>query len=106
MILLNLLHSNYLYYYSDDCHQNLYHYLKSFDIFKDINEMLQQEYNEFNNDNDDSMDDEEDFINFNFNTLNNFYKKKYKIKIIANKLSFVLLLLDLFGIIFILYFFL
>ena len=85
MLFFNLLHSNYLYYYSDDCHQNLYHYFKTFDIFKDFNDMLQQEYNEFNNDNDDSMDDEEDFINFNFNTLNNFYKKKYKIKIIANK---------------------
>ena len=78
MLFFNLLHSNYLYYYSDDCHQNLYHYFKTFDIFKDFNDMLQQEYNEFNNDNDDSMDDEEDFINFNFNTLNNFYKKNIK----------------------------
>ena len=78
-----LLRSNYLYYYSDDCHQNLYHYIKAFDIFKDINEMLQQEYN----DNDDSLSDEEDFLNFNLNRFQNFYKKKYKIKIIANKSS-------------------
>ena len=85
MILLNLLHSNYLYYYSDDCHQNLYHYLKSFDIFKDINEMFQQEYNDINNENDDSLSDEDDISNFNLNNLNNFYKKKYKIKIYANK---------------------
>jgi len=84
-LFFNLLRSNYLYYYSDDCHQNLYHYFKTFDIFKDINDMFQQEYNEFNNDNEDSMSDEEDFINFNLNTWNNFYKKKYKIKIIANK---------------------
>ena len=84
MIFLNLLHSNYLYYYSDDCHQNLYYYFKTFDIFKDINEMFQQEDDDINNDNDDSLSDEEDYINFN---LNNFYKKKYKIKIIPNKSS-------------------
>ena len=87
ILFLNLLYSNYLYYYSDDCHQNLYHYFKTFDIFKDINDMLQQEYNEFNNDNDDSISDDEDFMNFNLNNMNNFYKKKYKIKIIANKSS-------------------
>ena len=81
-LFLNLSYSNYLYYYSDDCHQNLYHYFKAFDIFKDINDMFQQEYNELNNDNDDSISDDEDFMNFN---LNSFYKKKYKIKIIANK---------------------
>ena len=83
VLLYYLLRSNYLYYYSDDCHQNLYQYFKAFDIFQDIHEILQQEYNE-NNDNDDSISDEEDLINFNLNNLTEFCEKNYKIKIITN----------------------
>ena len=86
-LLYCLLYSNYLYYYSDDCHQNLYHYFKSLDIFSDLNQILQKEYEDNNEDNDDSISDEEDFINLNFNSLHNLYQKKYKIKIIANKVS-------------------
>ena len=82
--LLNLIYSNYLYYYSDDCHQNLYHYSKSFVKFNDINEILKQEYE---NDNDDEINsDDDEIIDLNINNLNDKYNKKYKIKIISNNI--------------------
>jgi hypothetical protein len=82
--LLNLIYSNYLYYYSDDCHQNLYHYSKSFVKFNDINEILKQEYE---NDNDDEINsDDDEIIDLNINNLNDTYNKKYKIKIISNNI--------------------
>jgi len=80
IFLLNLIYSNYLYYYSDDCHQNLYDYFKTFENFQQI---LQQELDNIDNDNDNednNSDDDDDYIDFNLNEKNN----KYKIKIIAN----------------------
>ena len=80
IFLLNLIYSNYLYYYSDDCHQNLYDYFKTFENFRQI---LQQELDNIDNDNDNednNSDDDDDYIDFNLNEKNN----KYKIKIIAN----------------------
>ena len=89
MFLLNLIYSNYLYYYSDDCHQNLYHYFKALDEFENIKEILQQEFDNIDNDNDnDDNNSDDDFIDLNLNELNDTFKKKYTIKIIANNSKF------------------
>ena len=91
--LINLIYSNYLYYYSDDCHQSLYHYFKTFNEFININDILQQEYENNNidndNDNDENNSDDGDYINFNLDKINDICQKKYKIKIIANNTGYI-----------------
>ena len=105
--LINLIYSNYLYYYSDDCHQNLYRYFKTFNEFRSINDILQQEYESKNidNDNDENNSDDEDFINFNMDKMNNICQKKYKIKIIANNTGHIQTKYNLFAIDFFLCYF-
>ena len=98
--LINLVNSNYLYYYSDDCHQNLYRYFKTFNEFRNISDIL--ENNTFENDNDKDNDetnsDDEDFLNLNIDEITNLYRKKYKIKIIANNTSYIKIKRNLFAI--------
>lgn len=98
--LINLVNSNYLYYYSDDCHQNLYRYFKTFNEFRNISDIL--ENNTFENDNDNDHDetnsDDEDFLNLNIDEITNLYRKKYKIKIIANNTSYIKIKRNLFAI--------
>ena len=86
IFLLNLIYSNYLYYYSDDCHQNLYHYFKALDEFENIREILQKEFDNIDNDNDndDNNSDDDDHTDSNLNEMNNPLRNKYIIKIIAN----------------------
>ena len=100
--LINLIYSNYLYYYSDDCHQSLYHYFKTFNEFININDILQQEYENNNidndNDNDENNSDDEDYINFNLDKINDICQKKYKIKIIANNTGYIKIKRHLFAV--------
>ncbi len=58
LFLLNLIYTNYLYYYSNECHQNLYHYFKGFDDFDNINDIIQEFANK-DEDSDDYEDDED-----------------------------------------------
>ena len=89
--LINLVNSNYLYYYSDDCHQNLYRYFKTFNEFRNISDILENNTfeNDNDNDNDETNSDDEDFLNLNIDEITNLYRKKYKIKIIANNTSYI-----------------
>ena len=98
--LINLVNSNYLYYYSDDCHQNLYRYFKTFNEFRNISDILENNTFENNNDNDndETNSDDEDFLNLNIDEITNLYRKKYKIKIIANNTSYIKIKRNLFAI--------
>ena len=98
--LINLVNSNYLYYYSDDCHQNLYHYFKTFNEFRNISDILENNTfeNDNDNDNDETNSDDEDFLNLNIDEITNLYRKKYKIKIIANNTSYIKIKRNLFAI--------
>ena len=98
--LINLVNSNYLYYYSDDCHQNLYRYFKTFNEFRNISDILENNTfeNDNNNDNDETNSDDEDFLNLNIDEITNLYRKKYKIKIIANNTSYIKIKRNLFAI--------
>ena len=98
--LINLVNSNYLYYYSDDCHQNLYRYFKTFNEFRNISDILENNTfeNDNDNDNDETNSDDEDFLNLNIDEITNLYRKKYKIKIIANNTSYIKIKRNLFAI--------
>ena len=98
--LINLVNSNYLYYYSDDCHQNLYRYFKTFNEFRNISDILENNTfeNDNDNDNDETNSDDEDFLNLNIDEITNLYRKKYKIKIIANNASYIKIKRNLFAI--------
>ena len=98
--LINLVNSNYLYYYSDDCHQNLYRYFKTFNEFRNISDILENNTfeNDNDNDNDETNSDDEDFLNLNIDEITNLYRKKYKIKIIANNTSYIKIKRNLFTI--------
>ena len=76
--LINLVNSNYLYYYSDDCHQNLYRYFKTFNEFRNISDILENNTfeNDNDNDNDETNSDDEDFLNLNIDEITNLYRKK------------------------------
>ena len=98
--LINLVNSNYLYYYSDDCHQNLYRYFKTFNEFRNISDVLENNTfeNDNDNDNDETNSDDEDFLNLNIDEITNLYRKKYKIKIISNNTSYIKIKRNLFAI--------
>ena len=98
--LINLVNSNYLYYYSDDCHQNLYRYFKTFNEFRNISDILENNTfeNDNDNDNDETNSDDEDFLNLNIDEITNLYRKKYKIKIISNNTSYIKIKRNLFAI--------
>ena len=95
LFLLNLIYTNYLYYYSNECHQNLYHYFKGFDDFDNINDIIQEFANK-DDDSDDYEDDDDDydFINkYNkkiYDKLRNYHQTqtgRYKIQVITKNIS-------------------
>ena len=99
ILLYDLIHSNYLYYYSNNSHRIFYHYYNGFEIDENINnenntENTNEDTNINNNDsiNSEDMDNIDDEIyGINENMKDDFYEfasqlntKKYKIKIIQS----------------------